>query len=114
MADDAFLSRWSKRKADARAGKEVVEEPKDFVAPAEPLVAQPAAEPAPPPPTLEDVQSLTFDSDFKRFIAPDVSPEVKNAAVKKLFSDARFNVRDPMDVYADDYSIPDPLPESML
>jgi hypothetical protein len=34
--------------------------------------------------------------------------------MKKLFADPRFNVRDAMDVYADDYSIPDPLPESML
>jgi hypothetical protein len=39
---------------------------------------------------------------------------VKTAAVKKLFADPRFNVRDMMDVYADDYSQPDPLPDSML
>jgi hypothetical protein len=78
-----------------------------------PVVAAPP-EPTPPPPTLDDVKSLTFESDFRRFVTPDVAPEVKNAAMKKLFSDARFNVRDPMDVYADDYSIPDPLPESML
>jgi hypothetical protein len=63
---------------------------------------------------MEDVRALSFESDFRRFVAPDVAPEVKNAAVKKLFADPRFNVRDMMDVYADDYSQPDPMPESMM
>jgi hypothetical protein len=118
MADERFLSRWSKRKADARAGKPVEQEPIVQERPASPVpapvAAAPVAEPQTPPPTLEEAQSLTFDSDFKRFVTPDVAPEVKNAAVKKLFADPRFNVRDMMDVYADDYSQPDPLPESML
>jgi hypothetical protein len=43
-----------------------------------------------------------------------VSPEVKNAAMKKLFSDPHFNVMDGLDTYIDDYSKPDPIPESML
>ncbi len=34
--------------------------------------------------------------------------------MKQLFTDPHFNVMDRMDVYIDDYSIPDPLPESML
>ena len=119
-ADDGFLSRWSRRKQEERGGKPVQEEPKlEAPAPAASAPApQPGAAPAPaaepPPPTLEDVQALTFASDFKRFVAAGVDPQVKTAAVKKLFADARFNVRDAMDVYADDYSIPDPLPEAML
>lgn len=67
-----------------------------------------------PPPTLEDVKTLTPESDFKRFAAADVTPEVKNAAMKKLFADPRYNVMDGMDVYIDDYSKPDPIPEAML
>jgi hypothetical protein len=63
---------------------------------------------------LQDAQALTPQSDFKRFVAADVDPEVKNAAMKQLFTDPHFNVMDRMDVYIDDYSIPDPLPESML
>lgn len=139
MADEGFLSRWSRRKEQVRKGQDVAPEPLtgESVAPAsasepppqetqEPAAlaqAQPfaSAEPGaqlppkrPPGPTLEDVRTLTFESDFRRFVAPDVSPDVKNAAVKKLFADARFNVRDAMDVYADDYSLPDPLPESMM
>jgi hypothetical protein len=107
MAAENFFSRWSKRKLGTDEQVPAAEAPPPSPAPV-------AAEPQTPPPTLEDVQTLSFESDFKRFVAPDVAPDVKNAAVKKLFANPRFNVRDPMDVYADDYSKPDPLPESML
>jgi hypothetical protein len=43
-----------------------------------------------------------------------VEPGVRNAAMKKLFADPHFNVMDRLDIYIDDYSIPDPLPLSML
>jgi hypothetical protein len=122
MADDGFVSRWSKRKAQARAREAVEDEA--VVEPEEALKESPSPQPSPAggrgseeasdAPTLEETNALTFDSDFKRFLAPDVAPEVKNAAVRKLFADPRFNVRDMMDVYADDYTQPDPLPEPML
>jgi hypothetical protein len=115
MASDGFLSRWSRRKQEVREGKPVepppvAEAPLPTAAP----VAAAAPEPTPPPPTLEEARALTFDSDFRRFVAPEADPEVKKAAMKKLFADPRFNVRDPMDIYADDYSKPDPLPDDML
>ena len=69
---------------------------------------------APAPPTLEDVQTLTPQSDYTRFMASDVEPQVKNAAMKKLFADPHFNVMDRMDIYIDDYNQPDPLPAAML
>lgn len=67
-----------------------------------------------PAPTLEDVKALTSESDFKPFMARNVDPEVKNAAMKKLFADPHYNVMDRLDIYIDDYSKPDPLPQSML
>jgi hypothetical protein len=70
--------------------------------------------PAEPAPTLQDAQALTPQSDFQRFMAPDVDPEVRNVAMKKLFADPHFNVMDGMDVYIDDYNTPDPMPASML
>jgi hypothetical protein len=39
---------------------------------------------------------------------------VKNAALRKLFSDPHFNVMDGLDIYIDDYAKPDPLPASAL
>ena len=65
-------------------------------------------------PTLEDVALLSSNSDFTRYVAPNVTPEVKNAAMKKLFSDPHFNVMDGLDTYIDDYGKPDPIPASML
>ena len=120
-----FLGRWARRKEEARQGK-TLDEPAAAPAPAEPAPApspaqvQPAAEAAPadaaPPKvlTLQDARLLTKDSDFKPFMAGNVSPEVRNAAMKKLFADPHFNVMDGLDTYIDDYSKSDPIPESML
>ncbi|MBL0420118.1 DUF3306 domain-containing protein [Ramlibacter sp. AW1] len=131
---DGFLGRWSRRKLDVKEGRAPEPEPPP-TAPPEPLQARaipeapagplapapaaPAGSPespaeAPPPPSLEDVRALTPEADFSRFMASDVTPEVRNAAVKKLFEDPHFNVMDGLDVYIDDYGKPDPLPESML
>jgi hypothetical protein len=82
-----------------------------------PAPGEPSATTAPvavPPPTLEDVALLTRDSDYTKFVAGGVTPEVRNAALKKLFSDPQFNVMDGLDTYVDDYHTPDPLPAGML
>ena len=125
---DGFLGRWSRRKQEVREGKPVQDPappvpqasvPAGVNAPA-PLAAQPAAAPVPPEPaaaplpTLQDVQSLSIDSDFKPFASRAVAPEVRNAAMKKLFTDPHFNVMDGLDIYIDDYTQPDPLPAAML
>ena len=127
--EGAFLSRWARRKAQAKSGP-VPAEPLPPVssgtaAPAlSPQPAQagnkeldsPVADPPnlPPPLTLDDVASLTPASDYSRFVAPGVDAGVSNAAMKKLFADPHFNVMDRLDVYIDDYSLPDPIPKSML
>lgn len=63
---------------------------------------------------LPPVETLTPESDFRPFMKPDVDPALRNQAMKSLFRDPHFNVMDMMDVYVDDYSLPDPIPESML
>ncbi len=65
-------------------------------------------------PSLADTHALTPESDFRPFMGQGVAPEVKNAAMKKLFADPHFNVMDQMDTYIDDYSQADPLPLAML
>ena len=136
---DGFLGRWSRRKLDARDGRSLAPEPPaeavdtptsvpavpPYAAiaaaptappavPVAPVAASGDGEPPPPPPTMADVQALTSESDFSRFAARDVATDVKSAALKKLFADPRYNVMDGLDVYIDDYSKPDPLPDSML
>jgi Protein of unknown function (DUF3306) len=114
---DNFFSRWSRRKVQVRSGETVAESVPPLaaavvVSPVEPAApVQPGADaPVPtPPPTLDDTHALTPSSDFSRFVAKGVSPDVRNAAVKKLFADPHFNVMDGLDIYIDDYSKPSPL-----
>jgi len=73
-----------------------------------------STEPPEPAPTLDNVALLTRESDFTRFVARGVQPEVRNAALKKLFTDPHFNVMDGLDTYIDDYGRPDPLPARWL
>jgi Protein of unknown function (DUF3306) len=123
---DGFLGRWARRKNDALQGKPL-DEPAPVVPPPplpvaaanaavvsqEPSAADDATEPVREL-SLDDAKLLTKDSDFKPFMASNVGPEVRNAAMKKLFADPHFNVMDGLDIYVDDYSISEPIPESML
>ena len=106
MAEEGFFSRWSRLKSDARAPTPEV---------------RPVAEPAPASageerrlPTLEDVQQLGRDSDYSAFVTPGVDPAVRRLALRKLFADPHFNVRDGLDVYMGDYTQPSPVPAAML
>jgi Protein of unknown function (DUF3306) len=123
---EGFLGRWSQRKQDIRAGKPLAQ-PEITVKPvaiagksSDPSSAQAsekaavAEKPEIPLPTMADVHELTAESDFSPFVAKNVSPEVRNSAMKKLFTDPHYNVMDRLDIYIDDYSQPDPIPESML
>ena len=138
-----FFSRWSRRKAEDTAQAQAAERAARPAVPASPSVpasrlpagvvsadstgvaakgadAQadpvPGTAPASPPsgPTLDDVRSLNADSDFKPFVGRAVAPDVRNAAMKKLFADPHFNVMDGLDIYIDDYSKPSPLPAELL
>ncbi|MEP7299249.1 MAG: DUF3306 domain-containing protein [Burkholderiales bacterium] len=118
---DGFLSRWSRRKEQARGGAEPAPPPAvdPPVPPAPPLelppdVPPPAPVTEPPAPTMADVAALSRDSDYARFVAGNVDVDVKRAAMKKLFSDPHFNVMDGLDTYIDDYGKPDPIPMAML
>lgn len=99
---EKFLSRWSRRKQEAR-------EPSED-APA----AAPAVDPQAPPPELPPVEKLSIDSDFRGFFHPKVDEKLRRTALKRLFSDPHFNVMDGLDVYIEDYSIPSPMPAAML
>jgi hypothetical protein len=95
--DETFLRRWSRRKHES---------------------AEAAAEAGPVesavPPQLPPVEDLSFESDFKDFMRPEVDRETRSAALKKLFMSPHYRATDGLDVYVDDYSSPDPLPAAML
>ena len=122
MSDENFVSRWSKKKIEARrqaSGDRLGEDRQPAAGERQQATGERqeakatlplAAEPAP----LPAVDSLTPESDFSPFMRDGVDPGTRRLAVKKLFEDPRYNVMDGLDVYIDDYSKPDPLPEGWL
>lgn len=94
--NEKFLSRWARLKQQTR------DEP-----------AKPA-DAAGPPPELPPLETLDINSDFRGFLHPKVDAKLRQAALKKLFSDPRFNIMDGLDVYTGDYNTADPIPPEML
>lgn len=98
---EAFLSRWSRLKRETR------QLPPEKALDTATNSKAPALEPLP-------LEKLGFDSDYRAFFDSKVDEETRRAALKKLFSDPRFNVMDGLDVYIDDYSKGEPIPAAML
>jgi hypothetical protein len=132
-----FFSRWSQRKQAVAKGLPVAEpaippspvesseltgSPQSLqhskAAPQEPVTgateAKSSETPAKPLPSLDDANALTPNSDFQPFMRPGVTADVRNVAMKKLFTDPHFNVMDGLDIYIGDYNTPDPMPAGML
>jgi len=101
--DERFLARWSRLKRTGADAQSADRPP-----------APSAADANAPLPDLPSIDKLTIDSDYSGFFHPKVDAKLRQAALRKLFSDPRFNVMDGLDVYIDDYSRNDPLPAEML
>jgi hypothetical protein len=96
--DQSFLRRWSRLKREASATPVATAKSDVSAAPAE----------------LPPLEGLSFESDFRVFMRAKVDEGIRRAALKKLFSDPRFNIMDGLDVYIDDYSKEEPIPPGML
>ena len=129
--DEPFLSRWARVKQTGgelrpTAGGSLAEEsassgvPNSSIgAPSQPEMPEEARpEPTLPdsdaPPVLPSLDSMTPQSDFSPFMAKDVDPQLRNLAMKKLFTDPHYNVMDRLDIYIDDYSTHAPLPMAVI
>jgi len=119
-----FLSRWSQRKAMAREGMElpddpevaevaevaeVPEPPPAETADSSPLASDASADDAAEPVELPPLESLDENSDYSAFLGKDVAPDLRQKALRKLFQSPKFNVRDGLDDYDLDFSKPEPL-----
>jgi len=110
-----FLARWSRRKLESSkettAPKPAGPSPSGGVpAPGGPAGSSPATKLELPP--LDSLRGLS--SEYREFLNPGVDEKLRHAALNKLFRDPHFNVIDLMDVYIDDYTKFDPIPEAML
>lgn len=112
---DAFADETARSQPAIQGGRDAIVEPPARQGPGEePEIAGLRSQCPAPRLTLDDVRSLTTDSDFTPFMARSVASDVRNAAMKRLFADPHFNVMDGLDIYIDDYTQPDPLPAATL
>ncbi len=141
--DEHFLSRWSRRKTQAReqpGPTDRTDAPLAGVTPAAPSAMAPHAE-APErsdvsnrsaeagatarandradnqqgtSEALPSIDSLRgLDSEYGEFLKPEVGEDTRRAALKKLFADPHFNQMDGLDVYIDDYNKFEPMPAAV-
>lgn len=113
-APGRFLARWSRLKrkqaeSGALAEPEVASEQAAQLAGGTALAADPQ-----PTVVLPPIESLGPGSDFAVFLKEEVSESLRRAALKKLFGDPEFNAMDGLDIYIDDYSIPDPIAPDVM
>ncbi|MCD8514026.1 MAG: DUF3306 domain-containing protein [Nitrincola sp.] len=58
---------------------------------------------------MPDLATINATSDMSMFFSKGVSAELRRQALRKFFHQPEFNVRDPLDDYALDYSQPKKL-----
>src|SRR6266568_6682463 len=119
IADDKnFVSRWSRRKIEARKTTEKPAEPKppSEPAPAAPAISNAGSVAAPPAPSelppLESLKGLA--SEYTEFLKPGVDENLRRSALKKLFADPHFEKFERFEAYCEDFTQGEPIPLAML
>jgi GNAT superfamily N-acetyltransferase len=119
--EEPFLTRWSRRKAQARRGpppeggqaveKEQKSDGEREAARAGDEVAEGRARASPAAPSAAtefadvDFEALDFDADYTRFLAPDMPEAIRNRALRRLWqSHPVFTAADPYQDYQGDYT----------
>ena len=108
-ADEGFLRRWSRRKAEARSAPiEDASVPTETPPASREQPAEPEKEASAPidPKDLPDIESLDANSDFTVFMRPGVPEHLRALALRKLWrSDPIFSKLDGLVEYGEDYTI---------
>lgn len=109
---ESALSRWSRRKLEARqeSGREA--RPADELSPDLPDETQQALDkdsgeaekPVLTDADMPDIDTLDENSDYSMFMSSGVSDKLRNMALRKLFGAPAFNIRDGLDEYDDDFT----------
>lgn len=100
---ESTLSRWSRRKLEAKQAVEADARPAPATEP-ESSVEVVEEKPVLTDADMPDLDSLTEDSDYSGFMSEGVSDELRNLALRKLFRSSVFNIRDGLDEYDDDFT----------
>lgn len=105
--EEGFYNRWSRRKRDARESSppESVDVEKADEASGDPAEPAETTEPI----ELPDVETIDESSNVSAFLSPEVDEKIRRVALRKLFHLDKFNIRDGLDDYDDDYTVFEPL-----
>ncbi len=99
-AEEGPVARWSRRKQAALADERRAE----TVAPSpESSTGREAPRPVKTDADMPPLALLGADSDLSDFFSPGVSEGLRRQALRRVFSQPRFNVVDGLDDYAGDY-----------
>jgi hypothetical protein len=134
MTDDSFIARWSRRKREAEAEREKPRPsaeradqaavPPDANVPptaqsrreaappaAECVPAAPESKPAVDLTDLPTIESITAETDIRAFLAPGVPPELKRAALRRVWAtDPKIRDFVGLSENAWDFNAPDAVP----
>ncbi len=110
--DEGFLARWSRRKRETTAVQRSANV--DARADKSGMANTPTADTVEPANDKTDadmpsIESLDENSDYSPFLSPKVSQKLRSVALRKLFHTAGFNIRDGLDDYDDDFTLFEPL-----
>lgn len=100
--DEGFLSRWSRRKQRDREQEAEPPVGEDRIAP-DPVPASAVEEAVKTDADMPPLESITDSSSVADFFSPGVSEQLRKMALRKLFQTAKFNVRDGLDDYDEDF-----------
>jgi hypothetical protein len=117
--DEDFLRRWSRLKQEAREAQPPEEAPQ----PAPPAESLPAEDAQPEDrqeekpfdsASLPPVESLTKESDYSRFMRPEVPEGLRQKALRRLWAtDSVLASPDPLDMHNLDYNAVPTFPEGV-
>jgi len=137
-----LLQRWSRNKAQAQSDVQVEADVEAAHAPHEPVLEQSgehqqaletaspdASDPSPPGEAGEagdadeeilltdadmpSLDTLDANSDYSGFMNKGVSPELRQKALQHLFRMPKFNLRDGLNDYDEDYTVFEPLGDTI-
>ena len=113
-----FLSRWSRRKSEARRGEvdDAVDTEREEQTPADEEGERQRVLEERNKLTDEDMPSLDSldeNSDFSPFLSENVSEDLRRLALRQMFRLPKFGVLDGLNDYDEDYTIFEPLGDTI-
>jgi len=98
--------RWSERKLRARQASANLPEPIPEAKPEglDEVPTEALDEAVPTDADMPTLESLSSESDYSGFLSPGVSDELRRLALRQLFGATKFNIRDGLDDYDEDFT----------